>query len=259
MKVKMNNKKFNIIEKEFDSSFITLCENIKSEVKGQFDDLVVVNNIFLILKKLMENKDNHGNYVECGVFKGGTLIPAVTFTKNMNINFNFTGIDTFSGFPNLENDDNDLPSKFIDLYERKLISEQHFIRAKEKTDNFNDTFHLESSYFNDDFSKLFNFCDNKKNVSLLKGNFFSVLDKFTGDIDILHIDCDLYQSYKQCLEKLYDKVVSGGCIIFDEYYSLKYPGPRIFVNEFFDGKKGYFEKYITPEVNNFERWCFIKE
>ncbi len=57
MKVKMNNKKFNIIEKEFDSSFITLCENIKSEVKGQFDDLVVVNNIFLILKKLMEKKD----------------------------------------------------------------------------------------------------------------------------------------------------------------------------------------------------------
>ena len=57
--------------------------------------------------------------------------------------------------------------------------------------------------------------------------------------------------------KLYKNIVSGGSVIFDEYYSHKYPGARIAVNEFFENKKGYFEKYITPE--GFERWCFIKE
>ena len=103
---------------------------------------------------------------------------------------------------------------------------------------------------------MFNFCDKRKNVSLLKGNFSSVLNNFDKEINILHIDCDLYQSYKDCLDKLYTKVVSGGCIIFDEYYSLKYPGPRIAVDEFFKNKKGHFEKYTTPE--GFQRWCFIK-
>ena len=150
----------------------------------------------------------------------------------------------------------DLPGKFINLYDNGLISETHFIRSRNRTDDFNNVSHLESSYFNTDFSELFNFCDKRKNVSLLKGKFSSVLNNFDKEIDILHIDCDLYQSYKDCLDKLYTKVVSGGCIIFDEYYSLKYPGPRIAVDEFFANKKGHFEKYTTPE--GFERWCFIK-
>ena len=63
-------------------------------------------------------------------------------------------------------------------------------------------------------------------------------------------------SYKECLNLLYDKVISGGSIIFDEYYSHKYPGARIAIDEFFKGKTGHFEKYITPE--GFERWCFVK-
>ena len=62
---------------------------------------------------------------------------------------------------------------------------------------------------------------------------------------------------KSIVNKLYENVVIGGSIIFDEYYSHKYPGARIAVNEFFENKEGYFEKYITPE--GFERWCFIKE
>ena len=66
----------------------------------------------------------------------------------------------------------------------------------------------------------------------------------------------MYESYLECLNKLYENIVVGGSIIFDEYYSHKYPGARIAVNEFFENKEGYFEKYITPD--GFERWCFIK-
>ena len=43
----------------------------------------IVNNSYLIFKKLLENKK--GNYVECGVFMGGTLMSAVEFTKQNNI------------------------------------------------------------------------------------------------------------------------------------------------------------------------------
>ena len=222
------------------------------------DNPKVVNNVYLIFQKLLENKK--GNYVECGVFMGGTLMSAVEFTKQNNIDFNFFGVDTFEGFPSVtEHNKNDLPNKFTDLYNDKLISKEHFLKAKERTNNFSDISHLEPPYFKSDFSFLFNFCKKNK-VELLKGKFKNVLHYIDCDINILHIDCDLYESYLECLDRLYHNVVSGGCIIFDEYYSHKYPGARIAidaVNEFFKDKKGFFEKYITPE--GFERWCFVKE
>ena len=252
----IENKKIEVIEKEFNSSLLEFYEEIKNKVKDKHEDLVIVNNIFLIFQKLFENKDKKGDYVECGVFKGGTLIPAITFSEETEIDFNFFGADTFKGFPNSKHHENDLPKKFIRLFSESLISQNHFIKARERTDTFNDLSHLESSYFNHDFSKLFEFCSARKNVNLLKGNFSKVLSNFDKKIDILHIDCDLYESYKECLNLLYNKVIKGGCIIFDEYYSHKYPGARIAVDEFFKDKSGYFEKYTTPE--GFERWCFIK-
>ncbi len=244
-----------IVEKQFNENDLNLFSNIKTKFNKKINNPKIVNNSYLIFKKLLENKK--GNYVECGVFMGGTLMSAVEFTKQNNIDFNFFGVDTFEGFPSvMEHNKNDLPNKFTDLYNDKLISKEHFLKAKKRTNNFSDISHLEPPYFNSDFSFLFNFCE-KNNVSLLKGKFKDTLPNFNKDINILHIDCDLYDSYLECLDNLYEKIVDGGCVIFDEYYSLKYPGARIAVDEFFKNKIGYFEKYTTPE--GFERWCFIKE
>ena len=246
-----------IVEKQFDKELLKLYSETKEKSNREFTDLKIVNNVYLIFQKLIENKNTNGNYVECGVFMGGTLMSAVNFAKENDINFNFIGVDTFEGFPTkIEHNENDLPQKFKDLYDNNSISKEHFEKAKDRTDNFNNISHLEPSYFDNDFSKLFKFCDKHKNVSLLKGTFSSTLNGFDKKINILHIDCDLYESYKECLNLLYENIVSGGSIIFDEYYSHKYPGARIAVDEFFEDKKGYLEKYITPE--GFERWCFIK-
>jgi O-methyltransferase len=38
-----------------------------------------------------------------------------------------------------------------------------------------------------------------------------------GEIAILRLDNDWYESTKFCLEKLYDKVIDGGIIIIDDY------------------------------------------
>ena len=248
-----------VVNREFDKEFLNLFLNIKDKCVKDFNDLTIVNNIFLIFHKLLENKDRGGRYLECGVFRGGTLIPTVNFINSeigMDI-WKIVGVDTFSGFPSSkETHFNDLPSKFIDLYRDGIISEEHFYKAKSRTNNFSDNSHLETEYFDFNFSGLFDFCK-KNNVSLIKGKFEDVLGDMNDDINILHIDCDLYESYLECLNKLYNNVVSGGSIIFDEYYSHKYPGARVAVNEFFENKSGYFEKYKTPE--GFERWCFVKE
>src|SRR5437016_11334268 len=56
-----------------------------------------------------------------------------------------------------------------------------------------------------------------------------------GPIAILRIDCDWYSSVQCCLENLYDQVVDGGFVIFDDYYA--FDGCAVAVHEFL-GKRG---------------------
>jgi len=53
-----------------------------------------------------------------------------------------------------------------------------------------------------------------------------------GSIAILRLDGDWYASTKVCLEHLFDKVVSGGFVIVDDYG--RYEGCRKAVDEFLD-------------------------
>jgi len=39
----------------------------------------------------------------------------------------------------------------------------------------------------------------------------------TGDIALLHIDADWYESVKLCLERFYDSVQPGGFVVIDDY------------------------------------------
>ncbi len=75
---------------------------------------------------------------------------------------------------------------------------------------------------------------------LIKGFFGDSLKEYTGDpIALLHLDGDLYQSYKDCLEQLYDKVADGGVILFDEYNTVNFPGGTQAINEFFGERIKY--------------------
>ena len=250
--VKIKNMK--IQNKTFTPNHINKCHQIKTQAIEEFG-LNPVNNICLIIKKLEETINLEGSYVECGTFKGNTLIPAVL--SNNNPNRHFYGIDSFKGFPIKEHHPKDLPPYFSKLFSDKEITEEHYNKAKTRTNDLTSLDHLESEYFLD-VDKVFINCEQFNNITLLKGTFNEVTPSFNKKISVLHLDGDLYESYLTCLNNLYDNVVKGGCIIFDEYYSHKYPGARVAVNEFFSNKldQGYFEKYTTAEGH--ERWCFNK-
>ena len=70
-----------------------------------------------------------------------------------------------------------------------------------------------------------------EHVRLVRGFFENTLPSYTGSIALLHLDCDLYESYRTCLNLLYDRVSPGGLIMFDEYEDETFPGARIAVDE----------------------------
>lgn len=213
------------------------------------------NNVNLICQKLAMIELPPGAYVECGVFQGTTLFTVAAFLKYFGSDRMLYGFDSFEGFPDSEIDYRDAPQFFSELLEKDLITERHYRRAAERTGDFTDTSHLRGEYFLD-VKGVFDIADQFENVRLVKGSFADSLKDFDEPIAVLFLDCDLYQSYIDCLEALYDKVAPGGVVIFDEYYSLKYPGACWAVAEFFAERPGVFEVYRTEE--GFERWCFIK-
>lgn len=244
-----------IFKKEFSKQLRPTIVEIKEFLKSDFG-FNPSNHTDILCEKIYKNKDLDGDIIECGVWQGYSLFTAARFCELMRIGKKMIGFDTFTGFPGGYVTEFDLPAYFRNLLEEGLITKEHFERAAVRTKNFTDTSYLDKEHFLDvkevrRRSKLF------PNVVLIQGLFSDALPKYKGAISVLYIDCDLYQSYKDCLEILYEKVVPRGVIIFDEYYSLKYPGPRKAVNEFFADKTGVFEWYVTEE--GFERWCFVKK
>lgn len=83
----------------------------------------------------------------------------------------------------------------------------------------------------------------KAKGTVVKGYFeHTLLNTSTLDrIAVLHLDCDLYSSYRTGLNALFDLVVPGGVILFDEYKSQRqfsrYPGASKAIDEFFLSRK----------------------
>lgn len=69
-----------------------------------------------------------------------------------------------------------------------------------------------------------------------------------GPIALLRLDGDWYESTKICLEAFYDNVVKGGIVIIDDY--LYYDGCRKAVDEFLESRK------ITAFLGKVDSSCY---
>jgi hypothetical protein len=244
-----------IIEKDFSDDVQERVKAVKDKIAGKYG-LNPGNNVNLLCEKLSHmGRGDECCYVECGVYQGTTLFTVAEFVRQEGLACRLVGLDSFQGFPYREIDPRDHPRFFQELYERGLIAEDHYRKAVQRTKGLTETGHLRQEYFLD-VKRVFDIGNDFHKVHLIKGAFADTSTSVEEAIDVLFLDCDLYQSYRECLDGLYHRVVSEGVVVFDEYYSLKYPGPRLAVNEFFEDKEGRFETYRTDE--GFERWCFVK-
>jgi len=173
---------------------------------------------FIYLKEMFDLvKDLKGDVVECGVGYGHSFFKLCCLAYYENKDRKVYGFDSFQGFPDPSEEDISLRNPQKGEWN---VATVETIKLLLKQDGRIDP----------------QFIDN--NVKLVKGFFEESLNKFGGDsIAILHLDVDLYQSYKVTLEYFWPRVEKGGIVLFDEYKQpdvVKYfPGAPKAIDEFF--------------------------
>jgi predicted O-methyltransferase YrrM len=101
------------------------------------------------------------------------------------------------------------------------------------------------------------------NLELYKGDFaktFQFQELQGLNFSLAFIDCDLFNGYIESLNYVWPKLLPNGIIFLDEYYSLKFPGPRLAVQEFLQKLNidSFQLRMISNPEDDFERWIIKK-
>jgi len=173
-----------------------------------------------------------GHIVECGVFKGASLIRFCTFREILESPYSrkVIGFDAFGKFPIQED-----------------TIDQAFVKRFEDSSGEG----ISTSELKKVFSQK-GFC----NYELVQGDVADTIPEYITNhpelkIALLHIDVDVYKPSVAILEHLYDRVVSGGLIVFDDYATVA--GETRAVDEFFSDKNIIIEKLPISHIPSFIR------
>lgn len=182
--------------------------------------------LYKSLEYIRENKIK-GDYVECGVWKGGNIIGMIKYLEYYNnLNNNIWAYDTFSGMTDPESVDIDLNNNnSVDILNNELV--KAYCSLDEVKNNVNN------------FSKKYP----KENIKYIVGDVSETLmveENLPDTISLLRLDTDWYKSTKIELEVLYDRLSDNGILIIDDYGHWR--GCKKAVDEFFQGKEFKFEK-----------------
>lgn len=173
-----------------------------------------------------------GHVVECGVFKGASFIRFATFREVLESPHSrkLIGFDAFGKFPDQEHADD---QAFVERFEGAAgegIS----------TDELDQV--MEHKGF--------------ENYELVQGNILETVPDYLVahpelKIALLHIDTDVYEPAATILNNLYDRVVTGGLVVFDDFATV--PGETRAVDEFFADKDILIEKLPISHIPTYIR------
>ncbi len=162
-----------------------------------------------------------GDIVECGVWKGGSIIiSAMTLMKENNRSRKIYLYDTFEGMAEPTDVDrmaaNDFPAK------------EMWNKLKRKNDNiwmcYSSLKEVRKNVFSSGYPK--------KNFIFIKGKVEDTIPKTIPEkISLLRLDTDWFESTRHELVYLFPKLSKGGILIIDDYGHWK--GAKKAVDEYF--------------------------
>lgn len=159
-----------------------------------------------------------GDIVECGVFKGASLLRFAMFRNLFEKKFEkkIFGFDSFAEFPQTEFvPDIEMRINFVEECGKQSIGAAQLMEVLE---------HKKCS----------------GNVELVAGDITQTIPEFIQSnpglkISLLNLDVDIYEPTVTILEHLYPRISPGGILILDDYDVFH--GETKAVDEYFSGKK----------------------
>jgi len=173
-----------------------------------------------------------GEIIECGVFKGTSLMRWIKFRALLENPFSrkIVAFDTFQDFPKATLPDDDvIRKKFIDEAGIKSVDIKLFKK------------YLDKLQLN-------------QNIELIKGDILNTAQEYVQNkpelrIAMLHVDVDLYEPTKKSLEVFFPHLVKGGIVILDDYGA--FPGANKAVEEYFKKEDYLIEQYNFSNAISF--------
>ena len=199
-------------------------EIIELSSKYTMTDTITMWALIQSIKNVIQNKID-GDFVECGVWRGGNLILCQKYFDLQHIKKKIYGFDTFEGMTE---------PKEIDVDYRNIpASEQYSLFKSGEKSNL-------ARCSLDETNKNIIETVPKNNIKLIKGRVENTLREeknLPEKISILRLDTDWYESTKIELEVLYPRLMSGGFLIIEDYGHFK--GFRKAVDEYFKDNMPY--------------------
>ncbi|HKR36214.1 MAG TPA: TylF/MycF/NovP-related O-methyltransferase [Steroidobacteraceae bacterium] len=192
-------------------------------------------NINILLALLPEAIKLEGALAECGVYRGATLLPTGWYLKQSGSGKVVYGFDSFQGF------DASVDSE-IALGGRSSVTKRR--------GGFSDT---SLEYVT---AKVRRF-GLQQQVRLVQGYLERTLRQYADQrFCFVHLDVDIYESYKLALEFFYPRTTPGAVILLDEYDDPTWPGCNKAVDEFLSDKP---ERLVRIERDNHVKYLFRKQ
>lgn len=170
-----------------------------------------------------------GHIVECGVYKGTSLIRFATFREVLENTYSrkIIGFDAFGKFPEYKDQD---------YSDTKII---------EKFKQTGDGISVDELKMVFDYKSFSNF-------ELIQGDILTTVPQYLKShpefrMALLHVDVDVYKPSVVILNLLYDRIVKGGILILDDYGRMA--GETKAVDEFLVGKNILVEKLSIANDN----------
>jgi hypothetical protein len=188
------------------------------------------------IQKCIENVINNdipGDLIEAGVWRGGTAIfMKAVLTAHHAGHRRLWVADSFEGLPIPDAELHPVEAK---AHDSKLMREVYHHFAVELTD------------VQENFSR-FGLLDDE--IRFLKGWFKDTLPSAPIDrLSVIRLDGDYYESTRDCLVNLYDKLSPGGYLVIDDYGQDDWTYCRQAVDEFREAKQ------ITEPIIRVDSTC----
>ncbi len=181
----------------------------RAELLAEFRTRCATSSLIALMEEALALP---GDIAECGVFRGSTLWLMGVTAREQAPDKDLLGLDSFEGFPDGQVTDED-----TSFFRTRSRLSKKFRYANDVPDRIERIF---AAY-------------GIKGRPLV-GYFEKTLPEITGRrFCFIHLDSDTYASHIECLGALYDRVVPGGIVVFDDYQQAKWPGATKAIDEFF--------------------------